>query len=460
MKFSVPVLLLFPLIFASMLPADEIVFKSGKKIEGKVLEYKNGRIKIRNTEGKEIVGDIDKIESMQFDSGSPETVASSKESKPDKGADNKDNKSNKAGKPAGMPAAIPNDPNIGLAQTSIEKQLATIIANTEKTLPPNYSAFAIYLDTDDPRVKIPQGSRIEYKCYGTGGGYSGSDSIPLRQAWTRNEFMRAGSDNGSRRVEIDPGPPFETINLTGVLEPGKVTNLGRVVLKKVVFEGTASISGIVTGEDGKPIEGALVSDGKRSTKTDKQGEYKFDGYELERVQLKVTKSGYFGAMDYENIVSVRNMDERMITRNLKLFKAKRLKLKYVISDEDSNSFEGPGVENGTIELLVNSSRFNLQGQKFTSNNFSRLVDNFRSSIAYQRDAWVITCFYHPMFVRGADASDSFESIKSVNDFGYGHTQCPPLTEGQVILIRGFPKTGEKGVSRYCVKILVEEFRDE
>lgn len=244
------------------------------------------------------------------------------------------------------------------------------------------------------------------------------------------------------------------------MEPGKVTNLGRVVLKKVPFEGTASISGIVTDEDNNPMEGALVSDGKRTAKTNKQGEYKFDGYELEKVPLKVTKSGYFGAQDYENIVSIRNMNEREIIRNLKLFKAKRVKLKYVISDEDSNSLEGPGVEQGKMEFLVDSTRFELRGNKITSKNFSTLVDNFRSSITYRSDGWVIVCFYCPMFVRAANPGDSFDSIKSVEDFGYESQRCPPLTEGQVILIRGFPKAGEKGVSRYCAKILVEEFRDK
>lgn len=194
MKFTVPVVSLFPLIFASMLPADEIVFKSGKKIEGKVLEYKNGRIKIRNTEGKEIVGDIDKIDSMQFESDSTGTAENKKESKPAKEADKKDNITNKAGnKPAEMPAAIPNDPNVGLAQKSIEKQLAAIIANTEKTLQPNQSAFAIYLDLEDPRGRIPQDMRAEYKCYGPSGGYSGVEYPDQASMDTeRNHTSRLG----------------------------------------------------------------------------------------------------------------------------------------------------------------------------------------------------------------------------------------------------------------------------
>lgn len=143
-------------------------------------------------------------------------------------------------------------------------------------------------------------------------------------------------------------------------------------------------------------------------------------------------------------------------------------MKYVVSDEDSNSFVGPGTEQGTVQLLVDSSRFELRSEQYSSKNFTTFVNNFHYRISYQGDAWVIGYFYGGSFFQESKTNESFESIESVGEIDYNNQFCPPLREGQIILIRGFrkldekgvSKQGEKGVSRYCVKILVEEFRDK
>lgn len=456
MKIAIACLLVFSALCA--LRADEIVFKNGKKIEGTVVEYKNGRIKIRRADGEEISGDIEKIDSIKFD-------LKDAQPKPDEKKEITSGKKTGNGyKPDEDRSKEQENATTGMSgpelvnQKKIQKQLDEIISQTEKKLKPDQAAFVIYIDAEEP-LQIPKQTRIEYKCFHGGGGYSGSRSVPFRQAAAQIETMRNSSDDGLRRIEIDPGPPYEAFSIAGELEPGKVTNLGRVFLKEVIASGTVAIQGIVTSEDGNPVKDAIVTGGKLSVKSDADGRYIMEGFGLENVQLKVSKGILFGEPDFTTKVPIRNTDERMITKNLKLLHPKQMKLKYVISATDSESVVGPESESGTIAMALNSAWSPPLKEK-SRGRFHTFVTEFGGNIWFSGDAWRIRNFMAPMYYGEASAGKSFESIDRVNETDAKSQFCPPLKEGKVILIRGFSKVGTKGVSQYCAKILVEEFRDQ
>lgn len=46
---------------------DEIHFKNGQFIKGKVLDFKDGKITIRKEDGKTVSGDIGKIDQIRFE---------------------------------------------------------------------------------------------------------------------------------------------------------------------------------------------------------------------------------------------------------------------------------------------------------------------------------------------------------------------------------------------------------
>jgi len=336
---------------------------------------------------------------------------------------------------------------------AIQGQITASIAQAKQRLSESRpeAIVAMYLDTENARDSVPQG-HVRYRCFSDGGGYSGDERVPLRQAWTRLEHVHGESRRGNR-IELDPGPPYEIINLDVALAQGEVTDLGRIVLKEVKANGTASIHGAVKDSAGNPLPNVPVVSSTKQTRTDADGQYVLDGFGLEVVSLTASKNGYFGGAAQ---VSIRNMDNRTITQELTLFRPRRVRLKYAISGKNGESLAGPNVEEGTLELIVNSTRIDLSKGCDESKSFSDFVANTGLYLGFQGSELTIRYNQAPMFFREAASGVPFESITEFGRLGSEASQhCPPLKEGSVILIRAFG--GPWGfLEPYCAKILVEE----
>ena len=332
------------LLFAN---ADEIKFHDGRTMTGTVVEYKEGYVAVQKPDDEYVRENIALIAEILFKR--EEQTGTSDVTKPG-------------------------------VSPEIQRQISEKIAETKKDLETSSqpkAMVALYLDTESPHDFIPQGY-IEYRCYSDSGGYSGSNRVPLRQAWTRLEYTRLGR-GCKRRIQLDPGPPYETINRDVLLTDGAVTNLGRIVLKRVKAEGTADIHGTVKDSDGNPLADVDVSAGSKQTRTDAEGKYVLDSFGLEVVSLKASKDGYFGGTAQ---VSIRNMDNREIEQDLVLHRPRHVKLKYVIGGKKSDSLVGSDAEEGTIELTVGSIYFDLSKRHFSSKSFFVINQCSLTTLAY------------------------------------------------------------------------------
>lgn len=128
-----------------------------------------------------------------------------------------------------------------------------------------------------------------------------SFNFPVAPEELQKNFRLIKTDRGGKPIECTI-----TVSENGreaVFTPAKPLDaksryLYKVYKKTVNFTteyGTGNIYGRVTGEGGKPVEGASVRtypDGKR-TRTDKDGRYYFEGVNLDRICLYCVKDGYY-----------------------------------------------------------------------------------------------------------------------------------------------------------------------
>jgi hypothetical protein len=421
--------------------ADDIAFKSGQKLQGEVILFLDGIVTIRKSDGTVIRGDISKIESIDFDRLSSSSKSPS---------------SSEKAKPSGL-EAIKSKAVAGTSSTDsseIQRQIDARVENVQKSPNPSgepRAIVALYVDTEVPREGLPQG-HVEYRCY-IWDGWSGSERIPLRQGWARAELVSAA--NGVRRIQLDPGPPYETFSREVSLKEGEVANLGRIVLKKVKAEGTATISGIVKDVTGNPLPNATVSAGKRKAKADSTGKYQITGVGLEVVSLAPSKGGYFGA---NRTISIRNMDNRNITQDLVMHQPQRLSMRFAISGINSDSVAGGNVREGTFGIVVDKPRVNLWEQDYVLEPFTTFVKEAWLGLEFDDDGLKLRNISGPIFYQVAEKGADFRLITTVGDIR--DQFCPPLKPGSVILIRGFKQGAAKGVSNYCVKILIEELASQ
>lgn len=337
---------------------------------------------------------------------------------------------------------------------AIDSQIAAAIAQAQQGLGRTRRPAAIvamYLDTEDPSDSLLQGQVI-YKCY-IDAGYSGIMQVPLRQAWTRVENVSPGRSN-NRRIELDPGPPYEIVTRNVVLAEGGVANLGRIILQEVKAEGTARIFGTVKDSNGKAMPDVLVTGGTKQTRTDAAGGYLLDGFGLGFVSLTASSSGYFGGAAR---VSIRNMDKREIVQDLILFRPLHVKLKYVISSEKSDLVSGPGVEEGTLDVTVDEMQIDLSKTLYPSKYFNDFAAQTQLYLTLRTGKLTLANFHAPIFFREVAPGTAFQAIREVGEISFNSQSCPPLKKGSVLLVRGFEKRpGRGGVSDHCLKIMVEE----
>lgn len=327
------------------------------------------------------------------------------------------------------------------------KQLnAAIERESNKDLQKDKVLVTLYLDTEEIENTT---TKAEYRCYSRSpgrGGYSGIKNIPYRVPW--ETWERVSSDDLIKEIVIDPGPPYKNFAKVVILKPGEVTNLGRIVLEKVKVKGTASISGIIKDEDGKPLEGVEVYSTKGSTTTDSNGYYRIDGFGLEAFGLNATKNGYISA---NTKVSIRNMDKRIIEQNFVLSFPRKIRLRYIISPKEKDDFSCPEATSGTAAFLIDKPYFPVPIEQIQNDDFRLFIVRTQLNFRVKDGRLTLDNFYAPIFyARFHSSFKKFEEIKSVGPLDYNAQHCPAIQEGDTILIDG----GK--VSAYTVKILFEE----
>lgn len=411
------------LCLASLLAAtaagDVIYLAEGKTLTGKVTEIANGVVQFRTARGDERFFAMNLVSQIAFDR--PES-------------------------PDDQTLVVPPPP-------AYEGALSTMVETATQHLQahhPTSAAVVMYLDTVPGEPPLPEG-QAEYRCY-RGHGYSGSESAAVGAPWMHVESLR-NNDDGMRRVQIDAGPPYAIVNRSVHLEPGIVTNLGRIVLPRVPATEAVSLSGYLRDSAGVPIEGVLVSAGARRTHTDTEGFYRLDGFGLEVVQLIARKQGFVGGGTQ---VSIRDTARTEIPCDLFLFRPRRLSLSYTISAEGSDSFEGPGVETGTIHRMIDSPRIPLHETIHPSRSFQRFATEGRLQLTVRDGQLTFENSNAPIFYQLAEPDVRFEDIKEVGELPIQAQRCPPLTQGAVVVARGNQPGWGRGVSAFCVKFLVEE----
>lgn len=413
------------LLVCNSLLADQIMLVDGSAFQGEVTEYVDQHVRIELPDGKILIRKVTEIERIAFDRPGAETEA--------------------------------NGERLSPAMATIHRALANAIAEAKESLTNKSrptAVVAMYLDTEDPDAQLPD-NEVEYRCY-SGGGYSGIHRVPLRQAFARRESVRTTRD-GTQRIQIDPGPPYKIVNRHVTLKAGEAVNLGRILLEKEVYEGTASIYGTVRDAFGEPLPGVRVTAGERDFVSDADGRYHLDGFELEQVSIQAKAKGYRGGAAQ---VSIRDMKMREIKQDLSMFRPRRVKLKYVISAKEDFSFEGSDVEKGSIDLVVNSSRTDLSRYHHNSDSFREFAADTRLNLRFEQGELKLANYMAPIFFQESAAGVEFDAIQSMGRVGINQQFCPPLEEGKVVLIRGFQLGQKRGVSEYCVKVLVEEISFE
>ncbi|TWT97705.1 hypothetical protein Pla108_18570 [Botrimarina colliarenosi] len=409
------------LLLATGATADVIYLADGRTLRGEVTEYVNGVIRLHVVGGDDSVVALNLITRIEF-----------------------------------APAVPPDDQTLIIPPPpAYEEVLQALIEKTEERLKQKgadtrEAAIVLYLDTGlgEP-ASHPE--NIDIRCY-RGLGYSGGQRATADAPWLHFESVRERED-GVRRLEIDPGPPYAVINRSVTLVPGKIANLGRIVLQKVKADGTVTLTGYVRDGAGVPVEGALVSADARRTHSDADGFYQLEGFGLEVVNLSVRKRGFVGG---SSRVSIRDTEKKEIACDLSVFRPRRLKLSYVISAEGSDIFEGPGVETGTIERVVDSSRIPLDETIYSSASFQRFAKEAHLYLGVKDGAVTIGNSHAPIFYQLAEPEVRFADIKELGELPMSAQRCPPLSEGAVIVARGNHPQFGRGISPFCVKFLVEE----
>ena len=387
-------------LLRSPVDADLIQLRDSEEVLGRVLEYVNQELRIELPDGKVIIRKLSDVERIEFGEQPTER------------------------------------------ELAIEAELEEAIKNVR---PSPKASVVMYIDTEDPEAEIAK-NEVEYKCYSEGGGYSGGKKVSLRCASVKQERP------GVRRIELDPGPPYRVFIRHVTLNPSEVVNLGRIVLEKLEYEGTASIQGIVKDTFGNPIPGAKITAGQREVVSDEKGGYRLDGFELEKVLIQAQAKGFRGGTAK---VSIRDMRNRKINQDLTMFRPRRVKLRYVISNKGDNSFEGPEVEEGAIELVVDSVRTDLSDYHYDSESFREFAADTGLKLQIEQGKIKLGSVRCTMLYQESAAGLDFDSVKSMGQIDMNQQFCPLLDEGGFVLMQALKPTFTEG-ARYCVKILVEE----
>jgi Carboxypeptidase regulatory-like domain len=304
---------------------------------------------------------------------------------------------------------------------------------------------ALYLD-DNGRTKDST-QKAEYRCYNPeGGSYSGIKEISYGSPWTTWERLR--TNQFKKKIVIDPGPPYKTITKLVTLIPGQVTNLGRIKLEKVRAWGTASVSGTVKTEDGVLLEGAKLSFEDNSVTTDSQGRYTVSELKLGDYDLQVSKKGYIPG---KAKVSIRNMENRNIGKDITLSYPRKVSVRYMITPGSINDFSDSRSSDGTMTLLIDKGYLPISIRQIKNDDFRKFIDKMGLSFRINNGKLTLRNNYSSIFCELIPASpEKFEEITTVEPLDRILFEYSDMQEGDILLMDG----GDR--SDYKLKLLFEK----
>jgi hypothetical protein len=221
-------------------------------------------------------------------------------------------------------------------------------------------------------------------------------------------------------------------------------------LEKVEIEGTASICGTISDENGSPLEGVKVSSIRGFVYTNAEGFYRIDGFERKECELLASKGGY---VPHRKQIYRRDMYERPDKQDLVLSFRRKVRFRYVISPEGRDDFSDPDAANGVGESLVDEEYRPISPNQINDDAFREFVEVMRLALRINEDRLTLHNFDPPIFYKSLpSASEEFEAICGVDAGSFKSQSCPPIQQGHIILIDAMKASG------YTLKILFEQVR--
>ncbi len=211
---------------------------------------------------------------------------------------------------------------------------------------------------------------------------------------------------------------------------------------------TTSVSGTIRDENGDPLGRVKVSSLKGIVFTNAEGIYRIDGFGLEICELVASKDGYIPCRVR---VPIQDLNDRTTKQDLVLSFRRKLRFRYMISPEGRDDFSDPDAANGVEEFLVDEEYRAISPNQINNDSFKEFVDVARLGFRVNEDKLTLHNFDPPIFYKSLpSSSEEFEAISSVGAASPRSWVCPPIQQGDIILIDAVKASG------YTLKILFEQ----
>ena len=323
----------------------------------------------------------------------------------------------------------------------LDRTPAEVLSSREGPAAPQ-SQVDFFVDLEDPekRTKLKE---VRYRCYAPDAEYSGERKIGFRQPVS---IVEPNVSGGTKyRIELDAGSAFETLKVDVQLNPGEITELGRLTLKPAVLKDKPiEISGTVSNAEGEPLAGVEVASEDAKTFTDQEGKFQLVGLSGRNIWLKARMNGYLECVEFFSAGDTSRVEFK---KNIVLSKRMRVRLRYAFSDYRSNEFvQGKG-ESATIEVDVDSQSYRLKSMMGLLKQFDDIAR--RTDLRIEINAG--TAILKGGTEIGTADQDDFDLISKAGKL----EKDQRLLVGKTIIVRGFDPSRKKNRLDYCVKILVE-----
>jgi hypothetical protein len=147
------------------------------------------------------------------------------------------------------------------------------------------------------------------------------------------------------------------------------------------------------------------------------------------------------------------MYERPDKQDLVLSFRRKVRFRYVISPEGRGDFSDPDAANGVGEFLLDGEYLAISTNQINNDAFKQFVELACLGFRVNQDKLTLHNFDPPIFYKSLpSASEKFESIAGVRAASPRSSVCPPIQEGDIILIDAVKACG------YTLKILFEQVR--
>ena len=248
---------------------------------------------------------------------------------------------------------------------------------------------------------------------------------------------------------------YEQINAPADVTQNQITYV-EFVMQKTPTEKLATVTGIVTDDQGEPFEGASVrlsfpysthgvdSAPSRSVITDANGRYSFKGLSADEYSLVASAPDYA----YHYVRFTPSAGEAA-TKNLKLYPNLGIVIDYVYQADGSRDFKGGSLKTGTIKWVGGG-----EGVDFSDGKVEEYEPQSLRDIEMGQDQGELN--FQIFYVNGQngfyDAGDAdSNSVTEAAETGYS-TKTRPCIVGHTYIV----KTYENNYAKFVVRSISEE----